>query len=348
MRLCKRGAATAVILTVGGLVLASCASQTPETASPNGPVPTGQGGVQTTQPTGANNPDNLTSANSAEGIGGVGVDDNGPGTEANPLVFAFIPSRGLGDAEANASQFASHLSSTTGLVVQAYVAQSNAEVVEALCSGQAHMAVLNTAYITARERGCADAAVAAMRNGLPITTGQIITRTDSGITQIGDLAGHTFCRDSRTSASGWIVPALLMRANGINPDTDLGEIRDTGSPVEVVRAIYEGSCDAGATYVDAREGLLADLPDLMDKTLVAATTGPIPNEIIAFHPSVPDEVRQQVVDTLLAITEDQAGTQLLAALYGWDSLIEIDDTLFDVFDPLLASPSVEPGDFLGD
>jgi phosphonate transport system substrate-binding protein len=340
MIICKRHAAVASLLTACALTLASCAGRTPATTAP-----TIQANGQAAQPIATPDGAGTESENTSAATGDASDNDNALGTDTNPLVFAFVPSRGLGDAEANAAQFVSRLTSTTGLVIQAYVAQTNAEVVEALCSGQAHLAVLNTAYIAARER-MRGRRIGRYARGLPFTTGQIIARVDSGITDIADLA--PFCRDSRFSASGWVIPALLMRANGLNPDTDLGEILDTGSHLEVVRELYQAECDAGATYVDAREELLTDFPTVMDVSTVVATTEAIPNEIIAFHPNIPDEIRQQLVDTLLAITEDESGNQILRALYNWESLIEIDDTLFEVFDSLLSAPGVEPDDFLGD
>jgi phosphonate transport system substrate-binding protein len=343
----KRRAVAASLSIACVLVLVGCGGQIPETASPADALATSGVTGQATLPVGAN-PQGTDSGIPPDATGQARSISNALGSSTNPLILAFIPSHGRGDAEANAAQFASRLSSTTGLVIEAHVGQTNAEVVDSLCSGQAHMAVLNTAYIAARERGCADAALAAMRDGLPITRGQVIARADSGISQIGDLTGHSFCRESRFSASAWVVPALLMRTSGLDPESDLGLVQDVGTHPEVVRAVYRGECDAGATYVDAREELLTELPDVMDEVIVVATTDAIPNEIIAFHPNVPDEIRQQLVETLLAVTEDEAGTQILAALYEWDSLIEIDDTLFEVYDPVLSAPGVEPDDFLGD
>ena len=44
---------------------------------------------------------------------------------------------------------------------------------------------------------------------------------------------------------------ITLRANGIDPDTDL-TIVDAGGHPQVVTAVLNGDCDAGATFVDAR------------------------------------------------------------------------------------------------
>ena len=68
-----------------------------------------------------------------------------------------------------------------------------------------------------------------MRFGSPVYYGQIFVRTDSGITELADLAGKTFCRPDPLSTSGWIIPSITLKAAGVDPDTDLAQVVDAGS-----------------------------------------------------------------------------------------------------------------------
>ena len=52
----------------------------------------------------------------------------------------------------------------------------------------------------------------------PYYRGQFIARADSGITTLADLEGKTFCFVDPNSTSGYIVPNIILKANGIDAD----------------------------------------------------------------------------------------------------------------------------------
>jgi phosphonate transport system substrate-binding protein len=260
------------------------------------------------------------------------------GTEENPIVWSFVPSGETEQVAAGAEQVADLLLNETGLYIETNVATEYAGVVEAMCSDppEAHMASLATfAYVLAADRGCAEAALVAVRFGSPVYNGQIIARADSGITSITDLAGKTFCRPDPLSTSGWIIPNLTMRAAGINPDTDLAEIVDAGSHDAVVAAVYNGDCDAGATYVDARGTIEEDSPDVMDVVNVIEVTADIPNDGVQFSTAMPQELRDKVVNGLLAIAATDEGKDALHVAYSWDGLEVHGDDFYDPFRQVL-------------
>jgi phosphonate transport system substrate-binding protein len=260
------------------------------------------------------------------------------GTEEHPIVWSFVPSGETEQVAAGAQEVADLLLDETGLYILTNVATEYAGVVEAMCSDppEAHMASLATfAYVLAADRGCAEAALVAVRFGSPVYNGQIIARADSGITSIADLAGKTFCRPDPLSTSGWIIPNLTMRAAGINPDTDLAEIVDAGSHDAVVAAVYNGDCDAGATYVDARGTIEEDSPDVMDVVTVIEVTADIPNDGVQFSSAMPQDLRDKVVDGLLAIAATDEGVDALDTAYSWTGLEKHGDDFYDPFRQVL-------------
>jgi phosphonate transport system substrate-binding protein len=260
------------------------------------------------------------------------------GTEENPIVWSFVPSGETERVAGGAQDVADLLHDETGLYFSTNVATEYAGVIEAMCSDppEAHMASLATfAYVLANERGCAEAALVAVRYGSPVYNGQIIVRADSGIESIADLAGKTFCRPDPLSTSGWIIPNLTLRAAGIVPESDLAEIVDAGSHDAVVAAVYDGNCDAGATYVDARSAIEEDHPDVMDVLIVLEVTTDIPNDGVQFIPDFPADMRDKIVDGLLAIAETEAGQEALDTAYAWTALEKHDDSFYDPFRQVL-------------
>jgi len=273
------------------------------------------------------------------------------GTEENPIVWVFVPSGETERVTTGAESVAALLHEETGLYFEIRVATEYAGAVEAMCADppEAHMSSLATfAAVMAADRGCAEAAMLSVRFGSPTYNGQILVRKDSGITDLAGLAGKTFCRPDPLSASGWIVPSIMLKGAGVDPDTGLAQIVDAGSHEAVAAAVFDGTCDAGATYVDARTRIEEDYPDVMDETVVIAFEPDIPNDGVQFQSSLPQEVRDKIVAGLLAISQTEAGVEALDTAYQWQELIEADDSAYDPFRQILQAAGVSAEDLMGD
>jgi phosphonate transport system substrate-binding protein len=268
----------------------------------------------------------------------------GLGTEDNPIIWSFVPSGEMERVAAGAESVADLVFEETGLVIETNVATEYAGVIEAMCADppKAHVGSLATfAYVLAADRGCAEAELVSVRFGSPTYNGQLIVRADSGITSIADLADKTFCRPDPLSTSGWIIPMLTMRAEGIDPDTDLAEIVDAGSHDAVAANVYDENCDAGATYIDARTRIEEDHPDVMDVVNVIAVTEDIPNDGVQYVPSFPRELRDELNAALLKIAETEEGQEALNTAYQWDGLEAHEDVFYDPFRQVLDAAGMD-------
>jgi phosphonate transport system substrate-binding protein len=269
------------------------------------------------------------------------------GTAENPLVFSFVPSADAGKVLASATAITDRLTALSGLTFKPEVPTNYVASVEAMCAGEAQVGALNTfSYVLASSRKCAEVALVSVRSGSSTYTGQIITRADSGIKTLADLKGKTFCRPDEISTSGWIMPSLLLKANKIDPDKDLGEIKDAGGHDKVVQAVYDGTCDAGASFGDARSLIAEAHPDVNEKVVVIATTDPIPNDTVAFATAVPADVRAKVVKAFKDMVANEADLKLLGDLYRWTGLEEQADSFFDPFRQMLDTAGVKVDDFV--
>lgn len=271
------------------------------------------------------------------------------GSEDNPIVWSFVPSGDTEQISAGASDVAEKIYDKTGLYVETNVATEYAGVIEALSSDppSAHMSSLATfAYVMAADRGVAEAELVAVRFGTPFYNGQIIARTDSGISKVEDLEGKSFARPDPFSTSGWVIPMLTMRAAGIDPERDLSEIVDAGGHTAVASAVYNGDVDAGATYVDARANIEEDNPDVMDKVAVIAISADIPNDGVQFHPSVPDDLKEQLTDAILEIIATEEGQEAFNKAYQWEELERRGDDFYDPFRQVLQASGLEVQDLM--
>jgi phosphonate transport system substrate-binding protein len=259
------------------------------------------------------------------------------GTQENPIVWGSVPSGDTQTALKAFLELTDLLADETDRYFEIFVADEYTDIVEYMCATpiEVHMGSLNTfSYLLANDRCDVEAELVAVRYGSSTYNGQIIANVNSGIQSLGDLDGVTFCRPDPLSTSGWVIPMLTIRANGINPYEDL-EIVDAGSHDAVVTAVYNGECDAGATYVDARGAVEGNTPDVMDRVPVIATTVDVPNDGVQFASSIDDDLKDEIVAGLLAISDTEEGQEALNTVFYWTGLEKRGDGFYDSFRQVL-------------
>jgi phosphonate transport system substrate-binding protein len=264
------------------------------------------------------------------------------GTADNPIVMSFVPSGDTQEIITSGDEIAKVISDATGLTIQANVGTDFAAVREAMGAGKAQIGWLNTFnYILAHEKYGIDAALVTVRYGSTTYNGQIIVRADSGITSLADLKGKVMCWVDPNSTSGYIIPRIELAANGVNPDTDFANTVEAGSHNNVVIQVYNGDCDAGATFVDARTAVETDYPDVMEKVSVLYTTGDIPNDGVQFTKDFPADMRTSIVNALLDYAGTDAGKAALNTLYDIEGLQPADDSFYDSFRATLSKAGID-------
>jgi len=277
-----------------------------------------------------------------------GCTPKGPalGTEENPIQWVFVPSGELERVSSGAAKVADLIFEETGLYIETFVATDYTAAIEAECSDppKAQMGSLATfALITAADRDCSFPALVADRRGSLSYTGQIFAGVDSGIETLADIKGKTFCAVETSSTSGWIIPSVMLRAAGLTPDVDFNVLY-AGSHDAAVAGVYNGDCDAGASYVDARTRVEGEYPDVMDKIKIIEVSIDIPNDGVQFVKSFPEEMKQQIVDALLKIAATEDGAAALNEAYQWDGIEAKDNTFYDSFRQLLDAAGVKAAD----
>jgi phosphonate transport system substrate-binding protein len=254
------------------------------------------------------------------------------GTEDNPIVMSFVPSGDTQEIIASGDQLAEMITEKTDLVVEANVGTDFAAVREAMGAGKAHIGWLNTFnYVLANEKYGVDVALVTERFGSTSYKGQFNVRADSGITELEDIKGKVMCWVDPNSTSGYIIPRIMLAANGIDPDADFAKTVEAGSHNNSVTAVYNGDCDVGVSYADARSSIEEDFADVKEVVVVLATTTDIPNDSVSFAKEFDAEMRDQIVNALLEISASEEGQEALNNLYSIDALQAADDSFYDGF-----------------
>lgn len=284
------------------------------------------------------------------------------GSADKPIVITFVPSGDTGKITKAGNSIAECLGSMTGLSFKIEVGTTFAASIEAMGADKAQVGFLNTfSVLLAREKYGIVPALAVLRKYntnavdpdaaeagklLPYYKGQFIANTASGIKSYADLKGKTFCFVDPNSTSGYIIPRIILMANGIDPDVDFKAIQNAGSHPNVAIAVYKGDCDAGVTFIDVLTDAAANLkekyPDITEKVTAFAVTDRIPSDGVQYTKTLDPKIQAAVTDALMAMAQDPGGNAVLRGLYTINGFEKIDQTFYDDFTNVLKKAGVDP------
>ena len=272
-----------------------------------------------------------------------------PGTEKNPLILALAPSpRPSPEMIAAGEVIAAFIESRTGYTVVTVIPSSEADLVDSLGKGNAHIASLTPfGYLLAIDHDLVTAILGSVRDGQLFYGAQFIVNREGGFTSYYDatrdentaeaivalkqLREKKPCWSDVNSPSGYVVPLGLL--NQAEVQTRSGAFLE-GQP-NVVRAVYaDDICDFGATFIDARDlpALEADYADVMDRVVVLwRVPNIIPYENISISTSLPIEMRRVIQRAFIDLMLTPEGKVAVQTVYGIDELQVVEDGMYADF-----------------
>ena len=264
------------------------------------------------------------------------------GSFDRPIVLAFTPSQEAATIATSGAAIKASLERATGLAWKVTVMSSYAAQVEGMCAGQIDVGFFATLQMTLLiDRACGTPVLGSLRNEVkldgttvlsPTYQSQIVVRTDSGITDINGLKGKKFAFVDTLSASGYVYPTLTIKnKTGQDPKTFFAAngITFAGGHPQAAIAVYQGSVDGAAMFIDARDSLVATYPDIKQKTKVIDTAGPIPNDGVALQKDFPTDLGKTVKQALIDYSKTDDGKARFLSLYSWNGIQEIDAKFYD-------------------
>lgn len=291
----------------------------------------------------------------------------GLGSPENPIVIAFVPSGDTGKITKAGQNVADCLNGMTGLSFKIEVGTSMPASVEAMGAEKAQVGFLNTfsaLLANAKYPGITPSLVNLRKytpggdidpdkdlagEMEPFYKAEFIAGVDTGINSLADVKGKTFCFVEASSTSGYQVPNIMFKAAGIDPEKDF-TYQFAGGHDKVAIAVYNGDCDAGVVWTDILTDETADLksayPDIAEKVKIFAVSERIPNDGVQFIASLDPEIKDAIIKSLLAMTNDPGGAFVLKSLYGINGYIEVEPAYYQPFLEILKAAGVDPAELV--
>lgn len=300
------------------------------------------------------------------GVASPSADESQPtasngGTAERPdkLVLGLVPSREADVLIENAQPLADHLSQELGIPVESFVPTDYTALVAAMEAGTADIGAFGPfSLLQAQTIAGADIILQSARDGKVTYHTQWMTNDPDTYCEDepqADEDGFLFCNGTLeaedgpigeeaiaqipegttvsfvepASTSGYIFPAVQLIGAGINPETGVEPIFSGGHDNSVI-AVCNGDAEVGVAFDDARTILEEGDCEDMDEVVVFAYSQEIPNDGVAVRGELPEDLRQQIADTLIAYSETEEGKEVLDSVYEIDEFAPADLDAFEV------------------
>jgi phosphonate transport system substrate-binding protein len=268
--------------------------------------------------------------------------ESGNGYVPKELTIGFVPSQNAETLEARAKPLADLLSKKLNIPVKVTVTTDYNAVVQALKSKQLDLGFLPpTDYVIAHKQGAADVLLQAQRYGVNPDNGKntnelvdyyyaiMLVKKDSNIKDVKDLKGKKVAWQSPTSSAGYVWPAVYMKEHGIDAQKDVTGIQVQGHD-KAISALMNGDVDAAAVFLDARNIVAKEYPDIWDKTRILFKTEKIPNDTISVRPDMSEKWKKKISDAFAAVGKDPEGQKIILNIYSHVGYIPSKDANFDI------------------
>lgn len=292
------------------------------------------------------------------------------GSNENPFVIGLVSETADPQIDAAAAELSSRISALAGVKVTGKVFPSYAQLLEAMGEGRVHVAWLYPlTYLYASQSGLAEVALLTNHFGVYQYGSQFLANVSSGFTPFFDPISGLSSADAATaleqfrdmrpcwvepqSASGYILPAGLLRLNGITSQPAVLAQTHTA----VVRALYiKGICDFGATFGISGDPRTAsavqqDLPDVMNRVLIIwRSEAVIPNLNLSLLAGLSEADRQTLTTAFLDLSKEEDGKALLslsAGNYQIDDIKAVQDSIYDPLREVSDALNIDLQDMIG-
>jgi phosphonate transport system substrate-binding protein len=193
------------------------------------------------------------------------------------------------------------LGKALGCQVQLNITTNYTSEIEAMRNDKLDMAEFGPlAYVFAQKLANAElVATFSDTNGQPASyRASITTWPGSGITDIGQIGGHSFAYSDPASTSGHLYPAFGLKSNGIDPDTGIQAVY-AGSHTASFEALRNHKVDAGELNSDQISAATAAGEYTPDQFVTLWQSEAIPQDPITIRSTLPPDAKEKIKSALL-------------------------------------------------
>ncbi len=241
------------------------------------------------------------------------------------LTFGYAAPEASDEAEKTMNALLARVSAGAGHEIVAMPQDAYDAVAQAVHKGELDLAWVSPIPFIALLRNESVIPLASPQRGGMHYHGALVVSADTPIGELSALVGRRAAWVDRYSAAGFVVPRIELAKVGIDK-TNLGPQKFYGSHSAAMHAVANGEADFGATFVRlAPNGAIVGgpwigNPELERRLRIFATFGEIPPDVVVARRDLTLAVRERVRESLLSLSDDARGAEMLAAVFGAEGM----------------------------
>lgn len=204
---------------------------------------------------------------------------------------------------------AEHLSKTTGHKVELVLTKNFEDYEARVRMGEIAIGYENPVVFARLADRHEALAIAIDRKTGDRFRGIIVTRPDSGIKGLADLAGKRVLIVGKTSAAGFVSQKASLKEAGLPLDKIVFEEAADNRQENVVIGVSVGDADAGFIAEDAFN--VADKYIAPGSVVKIVETAWLPNWALSVDRSLPDDFKQKLRESAVALSADDPVTKAI-------------------------------------
>lgn len=199
-----------------------------------------------------------------------------------------------------------------GAKLELKVANDWAGISTALANEQIDVAQMGPwGYVLAQKHGGAQIINTMLVNGKPFYKAIIVGRADLDIKEFPkDAKGLSMQMLDVGSTSGWLVPTYTLKQQGVEPKTFFGQYAEGASAAAAQMATVDGQVDLATGWDTHRNIMIKNGTIKETDNQVVWESEPLPNEVVAVRKGMSAEMKKQLQDAFVAITNEAVAKQL--------------------------------------
>jgi phosphonate transport system substrate-binding protein len=284
------------------------------------------------------------------------------------ITLALIPNEQVNDLVTSAAPLTDYLSKELGITVTGVVTKDYQAAVEAICAGQAQIAIADAGSLAAAQDQCgAFPVLQDVRYGASSYASEFFTNvanagkycTDSPVeaTYAANGEKYLYCNGVASGDTNkGVGPVAVDALKKITPGTkvafgnttspagyqlpvlalesqgvkidDLDQVPVTGND-NLIMAVYNGDAEVGFAYWDARSAIkTSEVPDIGSKVVVFGLSQMYPNGGVVIGKDVPTDLREKITSLMAGFSKVDPDT--LKNIFGQTAWVPADPAAIDV------------------
>ncbi len=256
--------------------------------------------------------------------------------------FSSVSSENQAATQARFREVADAFKSKTGVDMKIYTASDYAGTIQALTAGQIHMAQVGpSAYASAwiDSNGNVEPLVANKElDGQLGYHSILIVKNDSPYRKLDDLKGKSLAWADPNSTSGYLIPLVSLRGDGIEPDKFFGKTLFSGGHEQSVLGVINGQFDSAFTWSSKghNAGQIRAMVDRgvlkMDQFRIVWESPLIPNPLVIVRKDMPEDMKRELRRFWVDLIKDNPKVAEAAARGKTSGFVEVGH---DMYKPVL-------------